>query len=52
MGGLPCIAGTCIPVAMLVRMVAAGTPVEAILEDDPRDRHGCHFDGTLTPSKW
>lgn len=36
MGGLPCIAGTRIPVAMLVRMVAAGTPVETILEDYPQ----------------
>ena len=36
MGGLPCIAGTRIPVAMLVRMVAAGTPVEVILEEYPQ----------------
>jgi len=44
MGGLPCISGTRIPVAMLVRMVAAGTSMETILaeypqltEDDVRD---------------
>ena len=44
MGGLPCIAGTRIPVAMLVRMIAAGTPMETILaeyaqltEDDVRE---------------
>ncbi len=36
MGGLPCIAGTRIPVAMLVRMVAAGTTVESILEEYPQ----------------
>jgi len=36
MGGLPCIAGTRIPVAMLVRMVAAGTTTEAILEQYPQ----------------
>lgn len=36
MGGLPCIAGTRIPVAMLVRMIAAGTPVETILEQYPQ----------------
>jgi uncharacterized protein (DUF433 family) len=36
MGGLPCIAGTRIPVAMLVRMVAAGTPTETILEEYPQ----------------
>jgi uncharacterized protein (DUF433 family) len=36
MDGLPCIAGTRIPVAMLVRLVAAGTPVETILEDYPQ----------------
>lgn len=36
MGGLPCIAGTRIPVAMLVRMIAAGTPVETILEEYPQ----------------
>jgi uncharacterized protein (DUF433 family) len=44
MGGLPSIAGTRIPVAMLVRMVAAGTPTQTILaeyrqltEDDIRE---------------
>ena len=36
MGGLPCIAGTRIPVAMLVRMIAAGTPTEAILAEYPQ----------------
>lgn len=36
MGGLPCIAGTRIPVAMVVRMIAAGTPVETILEQYPQ----------------
>lgn len=36
MGGLPCIAGTRIPAAMLVRMVAAGTPIDAILEQYPQ----------------
>lgn len=36
MGGLPCIAGTRIPVAMLVRMIAAGTSAETILEQYPQ----------------
>ena len=36
MGGLPCIDGTRIPVAMLVRMIAAGTPMETILEQYPQ----------------
>lgn len=36
MGGLPCIDGTRIPVAMLVRMLAAGTPMETILEQYPQ----------------
>ncbi len=36
MGGLPCIDGTRIPVAMLVRMIAAGTPVETILQEYPQ----------------
>ena len=36
MGGLPCIAGTRIPAAMLVRMVAAGMSVESILADYPQ----------------
>ncbi len=36
MGGLPCISGTRIPVAMLVRMVAAGTSTETILADYPQ----------------
>ena len=34
--GCPGIAGTRIPVAMLVRMVAAGTTVESILEEYPQ----------------
>jgi len=36
MGGLPCIAGTRIPVAMLVRMIASGTPVATIVEEYPQ----------------
>ncbi len=36
MGGLACIDGTRIPVAMLVRMIAAGTPMETILEEYPQ----------------
>lgn len=36
MGGVPCIAGTRIPVAMLVRMVAADTSVEEILDQYPQ----------------
>ena len=36
MGGLPCIDGTRIPVAMLVRMIAAGTSMETILEEYPQ----------------
>jgi uncharacterized protein (DUF433 family) len=36
MGGLPCIDGTRIPVAMLVRMIAAGTAMETILEEYPQ----------------
>jgi uncharacterized protein (DUF433 family) len=36
MGGVPCIAGTRIPVAMIVRMIAAGTSVEEILEEYPQ----------------
>ena len=36
MGGLPCIDGTRIPVAMLVRMIAAGTSMETILEQYPQ----------------
>ncbi len=36
MGGLPCIDGTRIPVAMLVRMIAAGTEIETILEQYPQ----------------
>ncbi len=36
MGGLPCIAGTRIPVAMIVRMIAADTPTETILGQYPQ----------------
>lgn len=36
MGGLPCIDGTRIPVAMLLRMIAAGTPMKTILEEYPQ----------------
>lgn len=36
MGGLPCIDGTRVPVAMLVRMIAAGTEMETILEEYPQ----------------
>ena len=36
MGGLPCINGTRIPVAMLVRMIAAGIAMETILEEYPQ----------------
>lgn len=36
MGGTPCIAGTRIPAAMLVRMVADGMTVAQILEDYPQ----------------
>jgi uncharacterized protein (DUF433 family) len=36
MGGVPCIAGTRIPVAMIVRMIAARTTVETILDQYPQ----------------
>ncbi len=36
MGGLPCIDGTRIPVAMLVRMIAAGIDMDTILEQYPQ----------------
>ncbi len=36
MGGLPCIDGTRVPVAMLVRMIAAGTAMGTILEQYPQ----------------
>lgn len=36
MGGVPCIRGTRIPVAMLVRMVADGTTPAELLEDYPQ----------------
>jgi uncharacterized protein (DUF433 family) len=36
MGGVPCIRGTRIPVAMLVRMVADGTTSDELLEEYPQ----------------
>lgn len=36
MGGVPCIDGTRVPVAMLVRIIAAGTAMETILEEYPQ----------------
>jgi uncharacterized protein (DUF433 family) len=36
MAGVPCIAGTRIPVAMIVRMIAAGTSTEEILGQYPQ----------------
>lgn len=36
MGGVPCIRGTRIPVAMLVRMVANGTPIATLLDEYPQ----------------
>jgi uncharacterized protein (DUF433 family) len=36
MGGVPCIRGTRIPVAMLVRMVADGTMSDELLEEYPQ----------------
>ena len=36
MGGVPCIRGTRIPVAMLVRMVTDGTSMAELLEDHPQ----------------
>jgi uncharacterized protein (DUF433 family) len=36
MGGVPCIRGTRIPVAMIVRMVADGTPVAQLLDEYPQ----------------
>lgn len=36
MGGTPCVAGTRIPVAMLVRMVAEGITTQDILGDYPQ----------------
>jgi uncharacterized protein (DUF433 family) len=36
MQGAPCIRGTRIPVAMIVRMIADGTPVEELLADYPQ----------------
>jgi uncharacterized protein (DUF433 family) len=36
MGGVPCIRGTRIPVAMLVRMIADGTTSDELLEEYPQ----------------
>lgn len=36
MGGVPCIRGTRIPVAMLVRMIADGADIAELLEDYPQ----------------
>ena len=36
MSGVPCLRGTRIPVAMIVRMVADGTAVEQLLEEYPQ----------------
>jgi uncharacterized protein (DUF433 family) len=36
MGGVPCIHGTRIPVAMLVRMIADGTTSDELLEEYPQ----------------
>lgn len=36
MGGVPCIAGTRIPVATIVSMVAEGTTIASIVEDFPQ----------------
>jgi uncharacterized protein (DUF433 family) len=36
MGGVPCVRGTRIPVAMLVRMVADGTMSDELLEEYPQ----------------
>jgi uncharacterized protein (DUF433 family) len=36
MGGVPCIRDSRVPVAMIVRMVADGTPVERLLEEYPQ----------------
>ena len=36
MGGVPCIRGTRIPVAMIVRMVADGTTSDELLEEYPQ----------------
>lgn len=36
MGGVPCIRGTRIPVAMIVRMVADGTPMTTLLDEYPQ----------------
>jgi uncharacterized protein (DUF433 family) len=36
MGGVPCIRGTRIPIAMIVRMVADGTPVAQLLDEYPQ----------------
>jgi uncharacterized protein (DUF433 family) len=36
MGGVPCVRGTRIPVAMLVRMIADGTTSDELLEEYPQ----------------
>ncbi|MDH4279405.1 MAG: DUF433 domain-containing protein [Acidimicrobiia bacterium] len=36
MGGVPCVAGTRIPVATIVSMVAGGTTIASIVEDFPQ----------------
>lgn len=36
MGGVPCIRSTRIPVTRILKMVAAGTTVEQIIEDFPQ----------------
>jgi uncharacterized protein (DUF433 family) len=40
MGGVPCIRGTRIPVAMIVRMVANGTSVATLLDQYPQLTEG------------
>lgn len=36
MGGVPCVAGTRIPVATVVSMLAEGSPVSEVLSDFPQ----------------
>jgi uncharacterized protein (DUF433 family) len=40
MGGVPCIRGTRIPLAMIVRMIANGTSVATLLEEYPQLTEG------------
>jgi uncharacterized protein (DUF433 family) len=40
MGGVPCIRGTRIPVAMIVRMIANGTTVATLLDEYPQLTEG------------